>query len=49
MSYAQGLPLEMLRSIQALDSARPDYLRSVVDYITAQFRLHGALGWPVSL
>ena len=45
---AQGLPIEVLQSIQALDQARREYLRSVVDYNQAQFRLHRALGWPVS-
>jgi outer membrane protein TolC len=44
---AQGLPLEVLQSIQALDAARRDYLRSVADYNQAQFRLQRALGWPV--
>jgi outer membrane protein TolC len=43
----QGLPIEVLQSIQALDAARREYLRAVVDYNTAQFRLHRALGWPV--
>jgi outer membrane protein TolC len=46
---AQGLPLEVLQSIQALDAARREYLRAVVDYDTAQFRLHRALGWPVAI
>ena len=45
----QGLPIEVLQSIQALDSARREYLRAVVDYNTAQFRLHRALGWPVGV
>ncbi|MEX2176387.1 MAG: TolC family protein [Pirellulaceae bacterium] len=45
---AQGLPIEVLQSIQALDQARREYLRTVVDYNQAQFRLHRALGWPVS-
>ena len=45
---AQGLPIEVLQSIQALDQARREYLRSVVEYNQAQFRLHRALGWPVS-
>lgn len=45
---AQGLPIEVLQSIQALDAARREYLRAVVDYNTAQFRLHRALGWPVA-
>jgi BMFP domain-containing protein YqiC len=35
----QGLPIEVLQSIQALDTARREYLRAVVDYNTAQFRL----------
>ena len=43
----QGLPIEVLQSIQALDAAQREYLRAVVDYNTAQFRLHRALGWPV--
>jgi outer membrane protein TolC len=43
----QGLPIEVLQSIQALDTARREYLRAVVDYNTAQFRLHRALGWPI--
>jgi outer membrane protein TolC len=45
---AQGLPIEVLQSIQALDAARREYLRTLVDYNTAQFRLQRALGWPVS-
>jgi outer membrane protein TolC len=45
----QGLPIEVLQSIQALDAARREYLRTIVDYNTAQFRLHRALGWPVGL
>ena len=44
----QGLPIEVLQSIQALDQARREYLRSVVEYNKAQFRLHRALGWPIS-
>jgi outer membrane protein TolC len=43
---AQGLPLEVLQSIQALAQARREYLRTVVDYNAAQFRLHHSLGWP---
>ncbi len=45
----QGLPIETLQSIQALDAARREYLRAVVDYNTAQFRLHRALGWPIGV
>lgn len=43
----EGLPIEALQSIQALDQARRLYLRTVADYNRAQFRLHRALGWPV--
>ncbi|MBI1900217.1 MAG: TolC family protein [Planctomycetia bacterium] len=46
---AEGLPIEALQSIQALDQARREYLRTVIDYNEAQFRLHRALGWPVDL
>jgi outer membrane protein TolC len=44
----QGLPIEVLQSIQALDASRREYLRAVFDYNTAQFRLQRALGWPVA-
>ena len=43
----EGLPLEVLQSIHALDQARREYLRTVVDYNESQFRLHRALGWPI--
>lgn len=43
----QGLPIEVLQSLQALDQARREYLRTVVDYNEAQFRLQRALGWPI--
>ena len=42
-----GLPIELLQSVQALDSARREYLRAVVDYNAAQFQLHRALGWAI--
>lgn len=42
-----GLPIETLQSIQALDRARREYVRTVVDYNAAQFRLHRALGWAI--
>jgi outer membrane protein TolC len=45
--HAQGLPLEVLQSIQALAQARREYLRVVISYNEAQFRLQRALGWPV--
>jgi outer membrane protein TolC len=43
---SQGLPIETLQAIQALDQARRQYVRVVADYNRAQFRLHRALGWP---
>ena len=44
----QGLPLEVLQSIQALESAQRAYLRSVIDYNQAQIQLQWALGFPIS-
>lgn len=44
----QGLPIETLQSIQALDAARRDYLRAVADFNQAQFQLQRALGWPIA-
>ncbi len=43
----QGLPLEVLQSIQALDQSRREYLRAVGDYDEWQFRLYRALGCPI--
>lgn len=43
----QGLPIETLQAIQALDQAERQYVRSVADYNRSQFRLQRALGWPV--
>ena len=43
----QGLPLEVLQSLQALDQARREYLRTVGDYDQWQFRLYRALGCPI--
>jgi outer membrane protein TolC len=45
----EGLPIETLQSIQALDQARREYLRALVTYNAAQFRLQRALGWPIDL
>jgi outer membrane protein TolC len=44
----QGLPLEVLQSLEALEEARRAYLAAVVDFNEAQFRLQWSLGWPVS-
>jgi outer membrane protein TolC len=39
-------PIEVLQPIQALVTARTDYLESVLDYNRAQFRLNRAIGEP---
>lgn len=43
----QGLPLEVLQSLQALDQSRRQYLRVVNGYNEAQFRLQRAVGWAI--
>ncbi len=43
----QGLPIEVLQSIQALATAQREYARVIADYNTAQFSLHRAVGWPI--
>ena len=43
----QGLPIEVLQTIHALEEAQRAYLNAVVDYNEAQFRLQWALGWPL--
>lgn len=43
----EGLPLEVLQSLQALDVAQRQYVHVIADYNRAQFNLHRALGWPV--
>jgi outer membrane protein TolC len=45
----QGLPIETLQSIQALAQAQREYLRTLIAYNEAQFRLHRALGWPTEV
>ena len=47
IANAQGLPIEVLQSIQALATARRAYLNAVVDYNIAQFELSRATGWFV--
>lgn len=43
----EGLPIEVLQSLVALDEARTEYLQVVVSYNESQFRLQRALGWPI--
>ena len=45
----QGLPIEVLQSIQALDQARREYLQILTDYNESQFRLYRALGSPICM
>ncbi len=44
----KGLPIEVLQSIQALETSQRAYLNAVSNYNRAQLRLQWALGWPVS-
>ena len=44
----QGLPIEALQSIQALASARREYIRAVSEFNMAQFSLQRSLGWPIN-
>ena len=43
----EGLPLEVLQSLRALETASRAYLQAVVDHNQAQFQLQWAQGWPV--
>jgi len=43
----QGLPIEVLQSIQALALSQREYVKVVADYNIAQFTLQRALGWPI--
>ena len=42
-----GLPIEALQSLRALEEARRAYLKAVIEYNQAQFRLQWALGWSL--
>jgi outer membrane protein TolC len=44
---AQGLPIEVLQSVQALDAVQRDLVDATVDYNIAEFQLERAMGWPV--
>jgi outer membrane protein TolC len=35
-----------MQAVQALAIARREYLRTLIDYNSAQFNLYRALGWP---
>lgn len=44
----QGLPIEVLQAIQALEASQRAYLNAVANYNRAQLQLQWALGWPVT-
>jgi len=44
---AEGLPIEVLQSIQALEQAQRCYLDAVASYNRAQLQLAWATGWPI--
>ena len=44
----QGLPIEVLQSIQALAAARREHARAITDFNAAQFALHRATGLCLS-
>lgn len=43
----QGLPIEVLQSIQALEASERAYARAVADYNRSQLQLQWAVGWTV--
>lgn len=47
IKQGQGLPIEVLQAIQALETAQRSYVKAVVDYNRAQLQLQWALGWQV--
>lgn len=44
----QGLPIEVLHSVQALEMAERAYLRAVIGFNQSQLRLMWSMGWPVA-
>ena len=42
----KGLPIEVMQAVQALAIARREYLRTLIDFNSAQFSLYRAIGWP---
>jgi outer membrane protein TolC len=43
----QGLPIEVLQAIQALEASERAYLRAVADFNRAQLQLQWSLGWSI--
>ncbi len=44
----QGLPLEVLQSVQAFEQAQRAHADAIIGYNQAQLTLQWAQGWPVS-
>lgn len=44
----EGLPIEVLQAVKALEASRKAYLDAVIDYNEAQFQLQWAMGWQVA-
>lgn len=44
----QGLPLEVLQSVQALEDAQQAYSQAVTEFNASQFELQWAMGWRVT-
>ncbi len=44
----QGLPIEVLQAIQALETSQRAYLNTVTNYNRAQLQLQWAIGWPIT-
>lgn len=47
IKQGQGLPIEVLQAIQALETSQKAYVKAVVDYNRAQLQLQWALGWQI--
>lgn len=47
IQQGQGLPIEVLQAIQALDATERDWVDATVDFNVAQFQLQWAIGWPI--
>lgn len=44
----EGLPIEVLQAVQALEASRRAYLDAIIAHNQAQFQLQWSLGWPVN-
>lgn len=46
-SDGQGLPLEGLQSLEALNTASRETVAAITDFNASEFALHHAPGWPI--